>query len=98
MRPKVSAPTGILMGDPQSSTSCPLTRPSVPSIAIVLTVFSPILEKIINLLIFYCTYLIIMIMIIIIIIILIMIIKYNYPNVGQLQVQDVETCFVLQEH
>lgn len=41
MRPKVSAPTGILMGEPQSSTPCPLTRPSVPSIAIVLTVFSP---------------------------------------------------------
>lgn len=41
IRPKVSAPTGILMGDPQSSTSWPRTRPSVPSIAIVLTVFSP---------------------------------------------------------
>lgn len=39
--PKVSGPTGIRMGAPESSTFCPLTRPSVPSIAIVRTVFSP---------------------------------------------------------
>lgn len=39
--PKVSGPTGILMGAPVSRTFWPRTRPSVPSMAIVLTVFSP---------------------------------------------------------
>lgn len=39
--PKVSGPTGILIGAPVSRTLWPRTRPSVPSIAIVLTVFSP---------------------------------------------------------
>ena len=39
--PKVSGPTGILMGAPVSTTSWPLTRPSVESIAIVLTLESP---------------------------------------------------------
>lgn len=39
--PKVSGPTGILIGAPVSTTSCPLTRPSVESIAIVLTLESP---------------------------------------------------------
>ena len=41
MRPSVSGPTGMLMGAPVSSTGWPRTRPSVPSIAIVRTVFSP---------------------------------------------------------
>ena len=41
MRPRVSSPTGIRMGDPVSTTFCPRIRPSVPSIAMVLTVFSP---------------------------------------------------------
>merc|ERR1711944_239975 len=41
MRPRVSWPTGMEMGRPSSSTTLPLTRPSVPSIAMVLTVFSP---------------------------------------------------------
>merc|ERR1719348_1035228 len=41
IRPKVSSPTGILMGEPVSTTDWPRTRPSVPSMAIVLTVFSP---------------------------------------------------------
>lgn len=39
--PKVSGPTGILIGAPVSMTSCPLTRPYVESIAIVLTLESP---------------------------------------------------------
>ncbi len=39
--PRVSGPTGILIGAPVSATSCPLTRPSVESIAIVLTLESP---------------------------------------------------------
>lgn len=39
--PRVSGPTGILMGAPVSRTFCPRTRPSVPSIAMVRTVFSP---------------------------------------------------------
>lgn len=30
IRPKVSAPTGILMGNPESDTACPRTKPSVP--------------------------------------------------------------------
>merc|ERR1719309_255680 len=39
--PRVSSPTGILMGEPVSTTAWPLTRPSVPSMAMVRTVFSP---------------------------------------------------------
>jgi hypothetical protein len=39
--PRVSGPTGILMGAPVSLTSWPRTRPSVESIAIVLTLESP---------------------------------------------------------
>lgn len=39
--PKVSGPTGIRMGAPVSRTFWPRTRPSVPSMAMVLTVFSP---------------------------------------------------------
>ena len=39
--PNVSGPTGTEIGLPVSNTSCPLTSPSVESIAIVLTVFSP---------------------------------------------------------
>lgn len=39
--PRVSGPTGIRMGVPESSTFWPLTSPSVPSIAMVRTVFSP---------------------------------------------------------
>lgn len=39
--PSVSGPTGMRMGAPESRTFCPLTRPSVPSMAIVRTVFSP---------------------------------------------------------
>jgi len=39
--PKVSGPTGILIGAPVSMTSCPLTRPSVESMAIVRTLESP---------------------------------------------------------
>lgn len=35
--PRVSGPTGTMMGLPVSLTSCPLTRPSVESKAIVLT-------------------------------------------------------------
>src|SRR5690242_11288808 len=41
MRPRVSGPTGTAIGAPVSSTSAPRTRPSVVSIAIVRTVFSP---------------------------------------------------------
>ena len=39
--PKVSGPTGTLIGDPVSVTLSPLLRPSVLSIAIVLTAVSP---------------------------------------------------------
>lgn len=39
--PKVSGPTGMRMGAPESNTFCPLTSPSVPSMAMVRTVFSP---------------------------------------------------------
>ena len=42
MRPKVSGPTGTEIGAPVSTALNPLTRPSVVSIAIVRTVFSPI--------------------------------------------------------
>jgi len=39
--PRVSGPTGTMMGLPVSFTSCPLTRPSVESKAIVRTLFPP---------------------------------------------------------
>ena len=39
--PNVSGPTGTIIGAPVSTTSCPLTNPSVESNAIVLTVFPP---------------------------------------------------------
>lgn len=39
--PKVYGPTGILIGAPVSLTICPLTNPSVESMAIVLTLESP---------------------------------------------------------
>lgn len=39
--PKHSGPTGTWIGDPVSTTFCPLTKPSVESKAIVLTVFPP---------------------------------------------------------
>lgn len=39
--PKVSLPTGIKMGEPVSITFYPLTKPSVPSMAMVLTLESP---------------------------------------------------------
>lgn len=39
--PKVSGPTGTMIGFPVSRTYYPLTRPSVESIAIVLTLLSP---------------------------------------------------------
>lgn len=39
--PNVSGPTGIVIGLPVSMTSYPLTRPSVASRAIVLTLVSP---------------------------------------------------------
>ena len=39
--PKVSGPTGILIGAPVSTTYWPLTKPSVESIAMVLTLESP---------------------------------------------------------
>ena len=39
--PKVSGPTGTEIGEPLSVTSVPLTRPSVESIATVLTEESP---------------------------------------------------------
>lgn len=45
MRPRVSGPTGILMGDPVSNTGWPRIKPSVPSIAMVRTVFSPLVIK-----------------------------------------------------
>ena len=41
MRPSVSGPTGTEIGPPVSVTSWPRTSPSVPSIAMVRTVFSP---------------------------------------------------------
>ena len=41
MRPRVFGPTGILMGESMSRHSCPRTKPSVPSIAMVRTVLSP---------------------------------------------------------
>ena len=39
--PRVSGPTGTIMGLPVSATSYPLTRPSVESKAIVRTLFPP---------------------------------------------------------
>jgi len=39
--PKVSSPTGTIIGDAVSKTTYPLTKPSVESIAIVLTLESP---------------------------------------------------------
>ncbi len=39
--PNVYGPTGIRIGAPVSATYCPLTKPSVESIAIVLTLESP---------------------------------------------------------
>ena len=39
--PNVYGPTGILIGAPVSTTACPLTKPSVESMAIVLTLESP---------------------------------------------------------
>lgn len=39
--PKVSGPTGIIIGFPVSATVYPLTKPSVASIAIDLTLLSP---------------------------------------------------------
>ena len=41
MRPSVPSPTGTAIGSPVSVTSWPRTRPSVVSIAMVRTVFSP---------------------------------------------------------
>ena len=41
IRPSVSGPTGMLMGEPVSTHTWPRTRPSVPSIAMVRTVLSP---------------------------------------------------------
>src|SRR5215831_7283939 len=41
IRPKVSGPTGIVIGPPVSTTWVPRTSPSVVSIATVRTVFSP---------------------------------------------------------
>ena len=41
IRPKVSGPTGTVIGAPRFVTDCPRTRPSVASIAIVRTVFCP---------------------------------------------------------
>src|SRR5919205_768711 len=41
MRPSVSGPTGTAIGPPVSTTLAPRTRPSVVSMAIVRTVFSP---------------------------------------------------------
>lgn len=46
--PSVSGPTGIVMGPPVSLHFWPLTRPSVPSIAMVRTVFSPDDEKLVK--------------------------------------------------
>jgi len=42
IRPRVSGPTGMRIGDPTSVQISPRTRPSVPSIAIVRHVFSPL--------------------------------------------------------
>jgi hypothetical protein len=39
--PKVSGPTGTIIGFPVSTTPYPLTKPSVESMAIVLTLLSP---------------------------------------------------------
>ena len=39
--PKVSGPTGTVIGEPVSNTFYPLTKPSVESKAIVLTLESP---------------------------------------------------------
>ena len=39
--PRVSGPTGTRMGEPVSETACPLTRPSVESRAMVLTLLPP---------------------------------------------------------
>src|SRR5579884_1171269 len=41
IRPSVPSPTGIAIGVPVSTTSCPRTSPSLVSIATVRTVFSP---------------------------------------------------------
>jgi hypothetical protein len=41
IRPRRPRPTGTIMGAPVSVTVCPRTRPSVASIAMVRTVFSP---------------------------------------------------------
>ena len=41
MRPSVALPTGTEIGAPMSVTSAPRTRPSVASIAMVRTEFSP---------------------------------------------------------
>ena len=41
MRPSVSMPTGTVIGAPVSETAWPRTRPSVESMAMVRTVFSP---------------------------------------------------------
>ncbi len=41
MRPRVSGPTGTVMAAPVSRTSLPRTRPSVESMAMVRTTFSP---------------------------------------------------------
>jgi F-type H+-transporting ATPase subunit beta len=39
--PRAAGPTGMVMGAPVSTTFWPRTRPSVPSMAMVRTVFSP---------------------------------------------------------
>ena len=49
MRPSVEGPTGILMEDPVSVHTFPRTRPSVPSMAIHRTVFSPVREVLMTL-------------------------------------------------
>ncbi len=41
MRPSVTSPTGTVMPSPVSRTSAPRTRPSVESMAMARTVFSP---------------------------------------------------------
>ena len=41
MRPRVAGPTGTMIGWPRSATAWPRTRPSVESMAMVRTVFSP---------------------------------------------------------
>ncbi len=41
IRPSVAGPTGTVIGPPVSATSWPRTRPSVVSMAMVRTVFSP---------------------------------------------------------